>query len=116
MPRGHILYIGFEVGESDTLRALLKPLPVQIDIAHGVQEAINIRAGVIKSLFRSRLTRAREYNTAPPTKNAPRSLASGAGDVRRATWDRLPLGLPMPPRHWGMGTIMRLRPRLLQGA
>lgn len=42
MPRGRILFLSAQAGEADGLYSLLKPLPVQIEIVHGVPAAIEI--------------------------------------------------------------------------
>ena len=42
MARGRILCFSAQEGHTDAIRSMLKPLPVQIDLAHGVQEAISI--------------------------------------------------------------------------
>jgi len=42
MPRGRILYICSQAGETDALRSMLKLLPVQIDLAPGIEAAMGI--------------------------------------------------------------------------
>jgi len=42
MPRGRVLYVSSREGKADGLCAMLKPLPVRIDIVHGVQAAIDV--------------------------------------------------------------------------
>ena len=42
MARGRILYSYSQAGQADAIRSMLKPLPVQFDMVHGIREALSI--------------------------------------------------------------------------